>query len=91
MVLISTVRFIIVSKVLNYISKNKNNQIISLSNVVKRLENSEELISNSDSKYKEATLALLDHFKDQLQVIDGQVVDPYSGARPKFICEFKED
>lgn len=70
---------------------NLRNQISSLSNVVKRLENSEEVTPNSDNKYKEATLALLAHFKDQLQVIDGQVVDPYAGARPKLICKIKED
>lgn len=68
---------------------NLKNQIISLSNVVKRLENSEGVITSSDSKYKEATLALLEHFKDQLQVVDGQVVDPYSGARPKLICKIE--
>ena len=66
---------------------NLKNQVTSLSNVVKRLETSEEVISSSDNKYKDATVALLEHFKDQLQVIDGQVIDPYSGASPKLICK----
>lgn len=66
---------------------NLKNQVTSLSNVVKRLESSEVLpVSTDESKYKEATLALLQHFKDQLQVINGEVVDPYSGVRPKLIC-----
>lgn len=66
---------------------NLKNQISSLSNVVKRLENSEEVTLGYDNKYKDATVALLEHFKDQLQVIDGQVIDPYSGVRPKLICK----
>lgn len=67
---------------------NLKNQIISLSNVVKRLESSENKETNiEDKKYKEATLALLEHFKDQLQVVNGEVIDPYSSARPKLICK----
>ena len=33
--------------------------------------------------------ALLEHFKEQLQVVSGEVIDPYSGARPKLICKLK--
>ena len=71
-------------------NSNLKNQITSLSNVIKRLEKSENLEVNTDSKYKEAVFALLEHFKDQLEVANGEVVDPYSGARPKLICKLKE-
>lgn len=66
---------------------NLKNQIISLSNVIRRLENSENVENKSDFNYKEAVNALLEHFKEQLQVVNGEVIDPYSGVRPKLICK----
>lgn len=70
---------------------NLNNQIISLSNVIKRLENDEGKQKNSkeDSKYKEALFALLEHFKNQIQIVDGKVIDPYSSLRPVTICKIE--
>ena len=68
---------------------NLKNQIISLSNVIKRLEKSEGEENKVDNNYKEAVDALLEHFKEQLQVVSGEVIDPYSGARPKLICKLK--
>ncbi len=69
---------------------NLKNQIISLSNVIKRLEKSESAENKVDSNYKEAVNALLEHFKEQLQVVNGEVIDPYSGARPKLICKLEK-
>ena len=69
---------------------NLKNQIISLSNVIKRLEKSEVIENKIDSNYKEAVEALLEHFKEQLQVVNGEVIDPYSGVRPKLICKLED-
>ena len=66
---------------------NLKNQIISLSNVIKRLESAENINSKTENNYKEAVDSLLDHFKEQLQVVNGEVIDPYSGIRPKLICK----
>ena len=66
---------------------NLKNQIMSLSNVIKRLEKSESVENKVSSNYKEVVDALLEHFKDQLQVVNGEVIDPYSGVRPKLICK----
>ena len=60
---------------------------MSLSNVIKRLEKSESVENKVSSNYKEVVDALLEHFKDQLQVVNGEVIDPYSGVRPKLICK----
>ena len=60
---------------------------ISLSNVIKRLESAENINSKTENNYKEAVDSLLDHFKEQLQVVNGEVIDPYSGIRPKLICK----
>lgn len=68
-------------------NSNLKNQITSLSNVIKRLEKYENVETNVDNKYKEAVFALLEHFKEQLEISNGEVVDPYSGARPKLICK----
>lgn len=68
---------------------NLKNQIISLSNVIKRLEKSESVENKVGYNYKEAVDALLEHFKEQLQIVNGEVIDPYSGARPKLICKLK--
>lgn len=74
-------------RVLELENSNLKNQITSLSNVIKRLEKSENVETNVDNKYKEAVFALLEHFKDQLEISNGEVVDHYSGARPKLICK----
>lgn len=71
-------------------NSNLKNQIVSLSNVIKRLEKSENIETSVDNKYKEAVFALLEHFKDQLEVSNGEVVDPYSSARPKLICKLND-
>lgn len=67
---------------------NLKNQIVSLKNVISKLE--ENGLNNSDSSenedYKIKFNALLNHFKDQLEITDDQVIDPYSGVRPVLIC-----
>jgi hypothetical protein len=72
-------------------NSNLKNQIISLSNVIKRLEMSENINTNSDSNYKQEFYALLEHFKDQLQIVNDEVVDPYGGVRPKLICKLPKN
>ncbi len=69
---------------------NLKNQIISLSNVIKRLEKSEGVENKVGFNYKEAVEALLEHFKEQIQVVNGEVIDPYSGVRPKLICKLEK-
>lgn len=66
------------------------NQVISLSNVVSRLEfneNRENLIIND---YKEKFEALLNHFKDFLVIKDGEIIDMHSSIRPVIICKLKD-
>jgi len=63
------------------------NQVISLSNVVSRLEfngNKENVIIDN---YKEKFEALFNHFKDFLEIKEGKIIDINGGVRPIFICE----
>lgn len=66
---------------------NLKNQITSLSNVIKRLEKNDNLIEDRKDNSKEALEAILEHFKEHLQIVDGNIVDVYSGVRPKIICK----
>ena len=65
---------------------NLKNQIISLKNVIQRLE--EGNVDNSQkNEYKDKFEKLLKHFENQLEIQDGKVIDPYAGVRPILICE----
>ena len=65
---------------------NLKNQIISLKNVIQRLEEG-SVDSNQEDKYKEKFEKLLKHFENQLEIQDGKVVDPYACVRPVLSCE----
>lgn len=75
------------NRMLELENANLKNKIIALTNVIQRIENKDqfELKENKDN-YKEKFEALLNHFKDQLEIRDGKVIDPYSGIRPVEIC-----
>ena len=65
---------------------NLKNQIISLNNVIRRIESDNPEHSSAD-EYKEKFEALLEHFKDQIKIRDGKVIDPFGGIRPVEICD----
>lgn len=69
-------------------NSNLKNQIISLKNVISKLEENglNHLDLSEKEDYKNKFNALLEHFKNQLEIKDGQVIDPYSGIRPVLIC-----
>lgn len=76
------------NRLLELENANLKNQIISLSNALKKSYNSENIDQNKDNNdYKEKFEALLHHFKDQVEIIDGKVVDPFAGIRPVEICK----
>lgn len=69
---------------------NLRNQIKALSNALKNQD-----IVDTDTKgednidYKKVTEALLEHFKEQIKVDDGKIIDLYSGIREKVIIDMK--
>lgn len=65
---------------------NLKNQIISLNNVIRRLESGYVDAETTDD-YKDKFEALLEHFKDQIEIRDGKVIDPFGGIRPVEICD----
>ena len=65
---------------------NLKNQNLSLNNVVRRLETGDNSSNSENNYYKEKFEALLEHFKDQIEIRDGKVIDPYGGIRPIIIC-----
>jgi FtsZ-binding cell division protein ZapB len=66
---------------------NLKNQNLSLNNVVRRLETGDNSSNSENDDYKEKFEALLEHFKDQIEIRDGKVIDPYGGIRPVEICD----
>lgn len=64
---------------------NLKNQIISLKNVIQRLESGNANAVDSVD-YKDKFEKLLKHFENQLEIQDGKVIDPYAGVRPVFVC-----
>lgn len=66
---------------------NLKNQNISLNNVVRRLETGDNSSNSTNDDYKEKFEALLEHFKDQIEIRNGKVIDPYGGIRPVEICD----
>lgn len=67
---------------------NLKNQVKTLSNVVQRLEEGGASVESEDQvDYKDKFEKLLKHFEDQLEIKDGQVIDPYAGIRPIIICK----
>lgn len=76
-------------RVLELENANLKNQIKSLQGVIQRLENdgikTDKYIT--DDNYKLQFEAMLEHFKDQIEIKDGTVVDPYSGIRETVICK----
>jgi translation initiation factor 2B subunit (eIF-2B alpha/beta/delta family) len=66
---------------------NLKNQNISLNNVVRRLETGDNSSNSANDDYKEKFEALLEHFKDQVEIKDGKVIDPFGGIRPIEICD----
>lgn len=69
-------------------NSNLKNQVISLSNVVSRLEVDGNRENKEIDTYKEKFEALLNHFSDQIEIKDGKVIDPFGGIRPFIICNF---
>ena len=69
---------------------NLKNQVKTLSNVVQRLEEGGASVESEEQvDYKDKFEKLLKHFEDQLEIKDGQVIDPYAGIRPVVICNIK--
>lgn len=67
---------------------NLKNQITSLTNVIKRLEENQNSAEPSeDKKYEEKFNLILNHFKDHIEIKDGNVYDPYSEIRAIFLCK----
>jgi len=68
---------------------NLKNQVIGLKNIVTRFEEGGQILSVQEEQvdYKDKFEELLKHFEDQLEIKDGQVVDPYAGVRPVLICK----
>lgn len=67
-------------------NSNLKNQIISLSNVVNRLEVDGNKENIATDNYKEKFEKLLKHFENHIEIRDGQVIDPYAAIRPIVIC-----
>lgn len=67
-------------------NSNLKNQVVSLSNVVSRLEKDENKESLTTDDYKEKFEKLLKHFEQHIIIKDGKLIDPYSEIRPVFIC-----
>lgn len=68
---------------------NLKNQVIGLKNIVARFEDGGRKVDSESNEfdYKDKFEKLLKHFEDQLEVKDGQVIDPYAGVRPVLICK----
>lgn len=77
------------NRLLELENANLKNQVISLTNVIQKMEDNGKIAVNKDNEsYKEKLEALLNHFKDQLEIRDGKVIDPYSGIRPVVIYQY---
>lgn len=72
-------------------NSNLKNQVVSLSNVVSRLESGHNKENTEIYAYKENFEKLLKHFDSYIEIRDGQVIDPYAGVRPVVICTLKGD
>lgn len=68
-------------------NSNLKNQIISLNNVVSRLESYGIEECSEKDNYKEKFEKLLKHFESYIEIRDNQVIDPYAGVRPVVICK----
>jgi len=75
-------------RILELENANLKNQVQSLQSVVQRFEKGDRLIEQPpyDTNYKCQFEAMVEHFKDQIEIKDGKVVDPYSGIREIVIC-----
>lgn len=75
------------NRLLELENTNLKNQVISLTNVIQKMQDNSNFTVNEDSiNYKEKFEALLNHFKDQVEIRDGKVIDIYGGIRPVEIC-----
>lgn len=72
-------------------NSNLKNQIISLSNVVNRLESHGNKENTGTDNYKEHFEALFNHFKNFLEVRDGEIIDMHGSVRPIVICKLQGD
>lgn len=70
-------------------NSNLKNQVVSLSNVVSRLEVNGNKKNTEIDNYKEHFEALFNHFKDLLEVRDGEIIDMHGSIRPIVICKIK--
>lgn len=68
-------------------NSNLKNQVVSLSNVVSRLESDGNKGNVTIDDYKEKFEKLLKHFESHVEIRDDQVIDPYAGVRPVVICK----
>lgn len=68
-------------------NSNLKNQVKTLTNVIKKFEENGNINIEEKIDYKENFDKLLKHFKNQLEIKDGQVIDPYSSIRPVVICD----
>ena len=72
-------------------NSNLKNQVVSLSNVVSRLEVNGNKENTEIENYKEHFEALLKHFSNFIEIKNNQVIDSCGGLRPIVICTLKGD
>lgn len=72
-------------------NSNLKNQVISLSNVVSRLEVDGNRENKEINNYKKHFEALFNHFKEFLDVRDGEIIDRHGSIRPIVICKIQGD
>lgn len=68
-------------------NSNLKNQVVSLSNVVSRLEVNGNKENTEIDNYKEKFEAIVKHFENQLKIDGEYLTDPYSAIRPVIICK----